>query len=606
MCGIVGFNWNDEKLVIGLKDLLKHRGPDQSDFFCDQKISIAHRRLSVLDLSQRGIQPMGNENGEILVVFNGEIFNHQELRGDLIKKGHRFISHTDTEVLVHLYEEYGYNMPAMLDGQFSFCIYDKRKGIFFLARDRVGIVPLYYYYSQGKFIFSSELKAILQSGINKHIDEDALVGYLRFGYIPAPHCILKNVFKLMPAHYLVFDLKEGKIAAHERYWNITFSEELDDCKSVAQQLRSLLEQSVQKRLMADVPVGAFLSGGLDSSVIVSLIKKYKKNLKTFSIKFDHPEYDESVFAKKVAKFFKTEHFEINFSSDDARKIIQKLVVHYDEPFGDSSAIPTYLVSEVARQHVTVSLSGDGGDELLGGYNRYRYFFVLCRLNALPSVFKFILKLLLNPIIFLCPRFELERTRELLSFPKLGDIELFEKLSEKIDRGDLEKLLKRNINFADTTLGIRTRGGLNSLQHYDVVNYLEGDILTKVDRAAMAVSLETRPPFLDHRVMEFCFCINSRLKIRGWKGKWILKKAFEGIVPKETIWRKKRGFTVPIKHYLKNELKDLVERYVFNYNGHDLFDREFIKGMGEHGQLKDTYRLYWNIMMFNMWHERWMG
>ncbi|MBN1868978.1 MAG: asparagine synthase (glutamine-hydrolyzing) [Candidatus Omnitrophica bacterium] len=605
MCGIVGFNWNDAPLVKGLNGLLAHRGPDQSNFYCDQRMSLAHRRLSILDLSENGIQPMANENGDVLVVFNGEIFNYEELKKDLTKRGHRFISTTDTEVLVHLYEEHGYDMLSMLDGQFSFCIYDKPKGLLFLARDRVGILPLFYYHAQGKFIFCSELKGILRSGINKGIDEDALARYFRFGYLPAPHCILKNTLKLKPAHYLVYDLALKDIIAYERYWDMAFSEEISDHNSAAQELRSLLEQSVQSRLMADVPVGAFLSGGIDSSAVVALMKKHKKDLKTFSVKFDYPEFDESAHAKRTAEYFGTEHYEIHFSSADARRIIEKLAAHYDEPLGDSSAIPTCLVSEAARQHVTVSLSGDGGDELLGGYDSYRYFFILRVLNALPAGLKSFLRLLFSLAIRVCPKFELERVRELLKFPKLGDIELFEKLSEKIDREDLKKLLKRDAQFTDTTQGIGTRKGLSALLHYDIVNYLEGDILAKVDRAAMAVSLETRPPFLDHRVIEFCLRIHNRLKIKGWNGKWILKKAFEGIVPMETLRRKKKGFAVPIRHYLKNELKDLVQKYVFHYTGHDLFDREFIKGISGRGAPKDTARLYWNIMMFNLWHERWM-
>jgi len=605
LCGIVGFNWKDKNLLLRLSELLRHRGPDQSGFFCNFGVSIAHRRLSILDLSSKGRQPMANEDDTVFIVFNGEIFNYKELKKELIKKGHRFSSNTDTEVIVHLYEDWGEELVTMLNGQFSFAIYDRKKHTFFLARDRVGILPLFYYYKEGRFIFSSELKVILGCGVKKEIDEDALVRYLRFGYIPAPYCILKDTFKLKPGHYLVFDLGKREIIKYEKYWDIRFTEELMDVKMASQYLYSLLQDAVRARLIADVPVGAFLSGGIDSSAIVSIIKKYKKHLKTFSIKFDYPKFDESIYARKVANFFNTQHYEIAFSSKDVREIISKLVFHFDEPFGDPSAVPTYLISKIARKWVTVCLSGDGGDELLGGYNRYRYFFILRILNSLPRFVKLIFRLFLSFIIRLYPKFEIERLRELLRFGRLGDIELFEKLCEKIDRKDLERLLRRKVDFGDTTAGIKTRKGLSSLQHYDVVNYLEGDILTKVDRAAMSVSLETRPPFLDHKVMEFCFQLNNCLKIKGGKGKWILKRALKGILPEETIRRKKKGFGVPIRHYLKNELRDLVEKYVFNYDGHNLFDREFIKSMERKGKLRDTTRLYWNIMMFNMWYERWI-
>jgi len=607
MCGIAGIvgNPHAKNRILAMTAALRHRGPDESGVYLDESVALGHTRLSIIDLSS-GTQPIHNEDKTLWIIYNGEIFNYLELKETLVHKGHHFKSSTDTEVLVHLYEEHGTDMLPMLDGQFSFCIYDKLKGILFLARDRVGILPLFYYHAHGKFIFSSELKGIMASGINKDINEEALALYFRLRYIPAPHCILKNACKLKPAHYVIYDLSKHDIVAYERYWDMTFSDDLRDAESTALQLRSLLERSVKGRLMADVPVGAFLSGGIDSSAIVSLIKKYKTDLKTFSVKFDYPEFDESRFAKRMAKHFGTEHHEIDFSSKNAREIIQKLANHYDEPLGDPSAIPTYLVSEVARQHVVVSLSGDGGDELLGGYDLYRYFGILRILNSLPKGLKSILRKTLDLVISVYPKFGLERVREILRFSKLGDIELFEKFSEKIDREDLKKLLKRDIDDIDTTQGIVTRKGLASLQHYDIINYLEGDILTKVDRAAMAVSLETRPPFLDHRVIEYCLRMHESLKIKGRKGKWILKKAFEGIIPRETLRRKKKGFSVPIDHYLKDELKDLVEQYVCNYSGHDLFDGEFIKSMSEHGTRKDSARLYWNIMIFNMWHEKWMA
>jgi len=605
MCGITGFNWKNEKLITNITDLLIHRGPDQSGVFCDENISLGHRRLSILDLSPKGIQPMTNEDGTVLLVFNGEIFNYQDIREELINKGHNFRSSTDTEVIVHLYEEEGPEMVRRLNGQFAFALYDKKTGRLMLARDRVGILPLFYYMRGGKFIFGSELKTILSAGIEKEIDQDALVFYLRFGFISAPLCIVKDAYKLKPGHYLIYGLKEKKILAYNSYWEIDFREDISDVKKAESVIRQGLRKATSLRLMADVPVGAFLSGGVDSSAVVATIIGERKKLKTFSVKFEYKEYDESNYAKLVARHLNTDHHEIVLKPDAIREIIPELVEHYDEPTGDSSAIPTYFVSKFARQYVTVCLSGDGGDEILAGYERYRYFLVLKFLNSLPAWIRRILRWGISALLKIKPDFGFEKVRELLLLGKMNDINLYEKLVEKIGSTDIEKLLKRKVVYRDTTLQVKEKAGINAAQNYDIVHYLEGDILTKVDRAAMAVSLETRPPFLDHNFIELCLRMKLDLRQKGFTGKWILKRAFRNILPAAVIKRSKKGFGVPIKYYLKNELYDLVEKYVFNYKGHSLFDNEFLKSMSSGKSPRDTYRLYWNILMFNMWHERWI-
>ncbi len=605
MCGIAGFNWKDRSLVRNMADVLVHRGPDHEGSYCDEFVSLGHRRLSILDLSERGIQPMSNEDGTVIIVFNGEIFNFSQLKEQLIKNGHVFRSQTDTEVLVHLYEDYGFDMLHCINGQFSFCIYDKVKKKLFLARDRLGILPLYYYSKNGKFIFSSELKALLKAGIRKDINKDAVVFYFRFGYIAAPLCIVENVSKLEAAHYLVYDVVKGGIVRYERYWDVVQAEGPADVDEAVNTIRGKIDEAVKIRLMSDVPLGAFLSGGIDSSFIVSSVVKNRSHLKTFSIKFDYSNFDESRYAKLVSEYFGTEHYEIEFTSKDVRDIIPILAYHFDEPFGDPSAIPTYLVSKVARKHVTVCLSGDGGDELLGGYNRYRYFVILRTLNRLPKIAREWLSALLGLLLKVYPRFELEKVRELLKLGRMDDIHLYEALVEKINRDDLRRLLKMEINFSDTTMRVATKEGLRAIQHYDLIHYLEGDILTKVDRAAMAMNLETRPPFLDHHLTELCFNLKDNFKIRRWSGKWILKKASEGILPKEILTRRKMGFGVPLRHYLKADLRDIVERYVFNYDKHDLFNRDFLKNMEGAGNLRDTRRIYWNVILFNLWHEKWV-
>jgi len=606
MCGIVGFNWDDANGISELNGLLRHRGPDQSGIYTDSLVSLAHSRLSVIDLSEHGRQPMMDEDKNVIVIFNGEIFNYTVLKEELTGKGHTFTSHSDTEVLVHLYEEYGRSMLKRLNGQFAFCIYDKIRSELFLARDRVGIIPLYFYLDTEKFIFSSELKAILSSGIEKKIDQDALVLYLRFGFISAPSCIIKGARKLEPAHYMVYDLKGKKLAKYERYWDIAFGDGISDAGMAAGLIRDRLAVSAKMRLAADVPVGAFLSGGIDSSAVVATIVRQGIKLKTFSVKFEYKEFDESSFAKTVADKLKTEHYEITLKPEDIRDIIPALVEHYDEPFGDSSAIPTYFVSKFARKYVTVCLSGDAGDELLAGYERYWYFFVARFLNRLPRWIRAVLRFKLSVLLKIKPKFEIDKVREILELEPMDDIHLYERFVEKIGRPDLESLLRRPVIYEDTTKIVGTKTGLRAIQHYDIVHYLEGDILTKVDRAAMAVSLETRPPFLDHELMEVCFKVRNGLKLKGLCGKWILKKAFKDILPAITIRRKKKGFGVPIKYYLKNELADLVEKYVLSYDKHGLFDLDFLRKMNYGDVKRDTTRLYWNILMFNMWYDKWIA
>lgn len=606
MCGIAGFNWEDKKLAEKLTSLLFHRGPDQGGVYTCDKVSLGHRRLSIIDLSEHAKQPMTNENGEVIIVFNGEIFNYKQLQEDLVSQGHIFKSNSDTEVLVHLYEEYGEKMLEKLNGQFAFCIYDRERGELFFARDRLGILPLYYYLDGEKIIFASELKCILESGVKKEIDINSLALYFRFGYIPSPACILKNTFKLKPAHYMVYNLGEHKITEYEEYWSINFSEELSNPDKVKELLREGLKESASMRLIADVPVGAFLSGGIDSSAVVASIAKDNPKLKTFSVGFEYKEFDESAYAKRVAESLNTDHHQIILKDSDIRDILPELVEYYDEPFGDSSGIPTYFVSKFARKYVTVAISGDGGDEILGGYDSYRYFLILRVLNKLPDFMKKVLIFKITVFLKIFPSFELERVRELLKYPKMDDASIFEKLMEKIDREDLGKLLKRDIPITDETKDIKYRHGVIAAQNFDIKRYLEGDILTKVDRAAMAVNLETRPPFLDHHFVETCLKINNALKIRGMSGKWILKEAFKDMLPQGTIKRKKMGFGVPLKYYLKNQLKDIVEKYAYNFDMHDLFDREYLKSMSSKSRLKDTTRLYWNVIMFNMWYQRWMA
>jgi asparagine synthase (glutamine-hydrolysing) len=374
MCGIVGFNWEDEKTIKLLASLLEHRGPEQEGFHVGDSVSLGHKRLCILDLSLKGRQPLYNEDNTICIAYNGEIFNFEGLRKDLLKAGHCFVSRTDTEVLVHGYEEWGTELLKKINGQFAFCIFDKKKNLLFIARDRLGIKPLYYYCDNRKFIFGSEMKVFLKSDIKKKINQNALDFYLLFGNTPFEQSILEGVKKLPAAHYLIYDLSAKKIQKYERYWEVSFDEQIDcDEDELKKQVAERLEESVRMQLISDVPLGAFLSGGVDSSIIVSIMRKYVKELNTFSVRFDRPDFNESQYAKIVSDKFQTIHHEIEFNAESVRDLILELPYYYDEPFADSSMIPTCLVSRVAKKYVTVSLSGTGGDELFGGYPHHYQF-----------------------------------------------------------------------------------------------------------------------------------------------------------------------------------------------------------------------------------------
>ncbi|MDD4202216.1 MAG: asparagine synthase (glutamine-hydrolyzing) [Candidatus Omnitrophica bacterium] len=604
MCGIAGINRKDKNMIKDMVKMLYHRGPDMEGVYIDENVSLGHTRLSILDLSENGKQPMRNEDGSLYVVFNGEIFNYHQLKDELVSKGHTFTSNTDTEVLIHGYEEYGKDLPVKLNGQFAFCLYDKKQNLFFLARDRMGILPLFYYISDDFFVFASELKGIFSASIPKQINKTAFMNYFRFRAISAPASIIENVFKLEPAHCMVYDLTLKKILEKKRYWSFPQQQEKQNIRSLINDIRDMIRRSVEQRIAADVPVGAFLSGGVDSSIVVSVFSQLRKGLKTFSVRFEDQDFDEGKFAEQIARKMGTEHHEVFLKDEDVPGIIPVLVESYDEPMADPSCLPTYFLSRFAREHVTVCISGDGGDELLGGYNRYQYFSIAKKLNAMPNALKWACKKVFCFLGLFLKKFEIERIIEILSVEKMEDLKLYERLVEKIDRKDLSAILKEKVFFNDTTENFVKRKGLISLQHYDILHYLEGDILVKVDRAAMAVNLETRPPLLDHNFVQMCLSIQDNLKIKGNCGKWILKKAFEHILPKEIIRRRKKGFGIPIQKYLDQPLKPFVDKYVLNYEGHDLFDNSYIRKM-QNDNSKDTARLFWTIMMFNMWYDRWM-
>lgn len=623
MCGICGVTYFDstksvrEEEVKRMCAVIQHRGPDDEGIVTLGSLGMGMRRLSIIDLVT-GKQPISNEDDSIWIVFNGEIYNHLELKSELLKKGHTFKTNSDTEAILHAYEEYGEACPQKLNGMFGFAIYDQKKGTLFLARDRLGIKPLYYYHDGKKFAFGSELKSILQvPDIPREVDLRALDVFLSFEYIPSPLSIFKGISKLPPGHSLT--LRDGKIAL-KKYWELSFAENLEATEDeLCEQLVALLEDAVKIRLMSDVPLGAFLSGGIDSSSIVALMSKVMdRPVKTFSVGFKEASYNESEYARTVAKYYHTEHYEFMLEAN-ALELTEKLFGVLDEPFGDFSIFPTYLVSKMARQHVTVSLSGDGGDELFAGYDTY----IANRMgDAYLRVPALLRKGLVQPVLNWIPptgkkkglinrakRFaegmrlprDLEHTRWMIFLQEAEKQRLY---SPEMQRalGDFQSYQFIRDYFARS----HTTDRLNRQLYVDIKTYLVDDILVKVDRMSMATSLEARVPFLDHRVVEFTATIPSSLKLQGKTTKYLLKKAMAKQLPPDILKRGKEGFSIPIKNWLKHDLKELMMDILspdrirhegfFDVNSVERLKTEHLSGKENH-----SHRL-WAMMVFGIWQD----
>jgi len=632
MCGISGKLFFDptrsveENLLLRMCRVLAHRGPDDEGTYVKGPVGLGHRRLAIIDLSEAGRQPMPNEDGTIWIVFNGEIYNFLELREDLLKKGHRFRSKTDTEVILHLYEEKGVGCLRDLRGMFAFALWDENAKTLFLARDRLGKKPLFYSVDQEKFLFASEPKAILQDpGVNVEPDLEAIHHYLTYGYVPSPFSAFKGIRKLPPAHYLL--LKDGAIRI-ERYWRLSYakkglgvrSEELGEgveeelCREIIERLR----EAVKIRMVSDVPLGAFLSGGIDSSSIVALMSELSPEpVKTFSIGFEEEEYNELPYARLVAKRFGTDHHEF-IVKPEAVEILPQLVFSYNEPFADSSAIPTFYLAKMTREHVTVALNGDGGDENFAGYDRYVANQMACRYDRLP--------------LFL--RRTLERGADrFLRSSRPGSLRnrarrFFEAISAEPRRRYARWMSHFNDHRkADLYTGAfkEAVGGLDAVDlllaayeasdapdfldatlNVDVQMYLPDDLLVKVDIASMAHGLEARSPLLDHRFMEFAASLPSALKLRGKVQKYLFKKAMRNVLPDEVIRRPKKGFGVPIDHWFRHDLKAMAYDLLLDRRSLErgYFRREAVERLlDEHCRGKANWHyLLWNLLMLELWHR----
>ncbi len=612
MCGISGFNFDDKELIKKMCTRIEHRGPDDYGYYTDKFASLGHRRLSIIDLSKKGKQPIFNEDKTICVVFNGEIYNYKDIKDELEKRGHTFSTNTDTEVIVHSYEEYKEDCVKLFRGMFAFCIYDRNEKKLFIARDRMGKKPIYYTDNAERFIFASELKAILcDNEFKREINLESLHHYLTFGYVPTPLTILKGIKKLEPGHYLIFKDEEIHV---EKYWDVNFNEIKSDEKYYLSRLFEILKDSVNARLISDVQLGALLSGGIDSSVVVGLMANLTSNVKTFSIGFDEKDFDELKYAKIVSNHFNTDHKEFNVRVNLINDL-PKIAWQLDEPFVDPSALPTYYVCNLARKHVKVVLSGDGGDELFAGYTRYNNW----DQDKAIRYYKILPFFLRNGISMASNLFYSKTGKPFFrKVKKVGDLSNLNKEERWISKlnifNDEEKReLYKNYPEVPNSFSVlnyhfkkcNSNIFLNKMLYADMKTFLLDDCLVKVDRMSMLNSLEVRCPFLDTYVIDIATSIPSYLKIKNNVNKYILKKAFSNMLPREILERKKQGFDVPIKHWIKNELKDFVNTSLINdIKARDYFNSNYVKRIiDEHNSdRRDNSRRIWALLMFEIWNK----
>jgi asparagine synthase (glutamine-hydrolysing) len=617
MCGITGLvHFNRERAISPgvLKKMshsIYHRGPDDEGHYIHQNVGLGFRRLSIIDLST-GHQPLSNQNESIYIVFNGEIYNYLEQRQKLIQKGYIFKTTTDTEVILHLYEEYGVECLQYLRGMFAFSIWDGKRQQMFCARDRFGIKPFYYYTDNEKFVFGSEIKAILESeDIDKTMSIDALDSYFAFGYITSDLSIYKNIKKLQPAHYLLLSFKDKPTIQIKRYWEIHFQPDYSKSENQWQQeIEECFSETVKLHMISDVPLGAFLSGGIDSSSVVAMMaRNSERPVKTFSIGFKEQEFNELKYAREVANKYGCEHHE-QIVEPESINLLSRLVNAYDEPFADSSAIPTYYVSQLARKHVTVALSGDGGDELFAGYNSYTRFNKLYS-RSFNFKYPFLNKLVWGNVHKLIPKHV--RGKGLTYLLSQDKKYQFAYMSwQKEERQKLMLPHLSGINYLnaseDYKINILKESNISDhvtrMQYLDLQTYMVDDILTKVDRASMMNSIEVRVPLLDHKFAELTFKIPPNLKLKGSEQKYILKKTMAPMLPQSILNHEKQGFGVPISIWFKDDLKTYIKD-TFNASDcllYNYLDKTYIKDKILNNQIThvDFSDRIWALLFLNEW------
>ncbi len=617
MCGIAGIFEFERGVAVAAEvvarmcEVIRHRGPDDQGVYCRGPIGLGARRLSIIDLAT-GHQPISNEDQSIWVAFNGEIYNFLELRPGLQARGHRFSTATDTEVIVHLYEEHGTEFVRELRGMFAIALWDGPKQRLLLARDRLGIKPLYYWEQARRLSFGSELKCLLETpGPRPAVDLEALNRYLSLGYVPEPDTIFQGVNKLPPGHLLI--VEPGSVR-EQQYWELPWPDDSaapreEEC---CEQLRELLRESVQLRLISDVPLGALLSGGIDSSTVVAVMSRLMdRPVKTFSIGFAEQDFNELAYARRVAKHLGTDHHEL-VVAPQAVQLVERLMSYFDEPFADSSAVPTFLVSQLARESVTVALSGDGGDELFAGYDRYpeaqrqRWF------DRLPLGLR---RKVLLPLSRKLPYWMYGKNY-------LRRVALDNGLERYLDAAMLplpvkERLVTAEFRATVTSLDCgevlrrfvpdgRERSLLDRIVYLDTKTELPGDILTKVDRMSMAHSLEVRVPLLDHRLVEYVARLPMRYKLRGATTKYLFKKAFGDLLPPGILTRRKMGFALPLPHWFARDLREFLRDVLFDPRTlqRGYFNAAFVDALvREHARgRRDNSSLLWRLLALEIWHR----
>ncbi len=637
MCGITGF-WDTAKQINAdqmhntlckMRDTLLHRGPDGAGNWIDANagIALAHRRLAILDLSEHGQQPMHSANGRYVISYNGEIYNHLEIKQRLVAENcaPAWRGHSDTEIMLAAFTAWGIEKSLQqFVGMFAIALWDKQEQQLYLIRDRIGEKPLYYGWLQNCLVFGSELKSLkAHFAWQQAIDRDAVALFMQFNCIPAPHTIYENIYKLEPGH--VLRINQHKEMHNTAYWQlkdvakqpqVAISE-----KDATDRLEEHLKQAIQQQMLADVPVGAFLSGGIDSSTVVALMQtQSSRPVKTFTIGFDDPAYNEALQAKQIAAHLQTQHTELYLSAEKTRAVIPDLASFYDEPFADSSQLPTYLIAKLAREHVTVSLSGDGGDELFAGYNRYNWTANIWRkLEYLPRP----LRIMLSSILVKVPPRSWDQLFVLLNkilptrLQQRNAGEKLHKLAGVCTATELADIYQRLLRHWDTgskqsaaVSDLSARTFTESMMYMDSMRYLPDDILVKVDRAAMAVSLETRMPFLDHRVVEFAWSLPLTLKIRDGKNKWLVREVLNRYVPPQLYDRPKMGFGVPLDQWLRGPLKEWANDLLTSsmLNKHNVLDpKQVQKKWRDHlsGARNWQFQL-WDVIIFQAWYEAYHG
>ncbi|MBT3137298.1 asparagine synthase (glutamine-hydrolyzing) [Alteromonas sp. ALT199] len=623
MCGIAGFSLfnhqeGNEASLHAMHQAIVHRGPDASGSYLDDYVGLCHRRLSILDLSEAGNQPMYSADNNLVIVFNGEIYNFLELRAELEQQGFTFKSHTDTEVILALYAQEGVKCLDKLNGMFAFALWDKSKQELFIARDRLGKKPLYYFSDNGRFAFGSEIKAILAlQDIPREIRLDAVHDFFTYQYVPDPKSIFKHIHKLPPAHYLVLN-KDG--FSIKEYWDLSFKNITRENEATNnQKLKALLEKVTKQRMISDVPLGAFLSGGVDSSGVVAMMAEASdKPVKTCTIGFDNKEFNEAEFAREIAEKYHTEHHEFTVNQNVAEQL-EHIASFFDEPFADPSLVPTFFVSELARKAVTVALAGDGGDEMFAGYEKYTTDDIENKLrNKFPESVRKLIFPRLAKIVGALPGLIGRKGKSLLSSlshdPAMGFF-----ITNSMMTDDMwSKLVKPEVAAAlsgyhpsQYTLDMYNKADgpdhLSKILYTDIKTYMTGDILVKVDRMSMANSLEVRAPILDYQVAEFAATLPSSQKYRDGEKKYLLKEVFKPFIPDSLLYRKKMGFSTPLDEWFRGELKALSESRLLQRDKglSDVFNTTVINSVWQEHQsrTKDHGIVLWSMLMYQMWYDR---